>query len=63
MKKKSKLKNEQQRPHLIDRPSREEYNSDQKDRSFNPLPGYDRSWQGAVCGDIDGNSINNYNGM
>ena len=48
-------------------PSRDEDNSDQKDRSFNPLPGDDRSCQCAVDGDIDGNdtasSINNDNGM
>ena len=50
-----------------DMPSRDEDNSDQKDRSFNPLLGDDRSCQGAVGGDIDGNdtasSINNDNGM
>ena len=48
-------------------PSRDEDNSDQKDRSFNPLPGDDRSFQGAMGGDIDGkdtaSSINNDNGM
>jgi hypothetical protein len=48
-------------------PSRDEDNSNQKDRSFNPLLGDDRSCQGAVGGDTDGNdtasSINNDNGM
>ena len=48
-------------------PSRDEGNSDQKDRSFNPLLRDDRSCQGAVGGDIDGkdtaSSINNDNGM
>ena len=48
-------------------PSRDEDNSNQKDRSFNPLLGDDRSCQGAVGGDIDGkdtaSSINNDNGM
>jgi hypothetical protein len=47
-------------------PSRNEDNSDQQDRSFNPLLRDDRSFQGAV-GDIDGkdtaSSINNDNGM
>ena len=48
-------------------PIRDEDNSNQKDGSFNPLPGEDRSCQGAVDGDIDGkdtaSSINNDNGM
>jgi len=47
-------------------PSRDD-NSNQKDRSFNPLLGDGRSCQGAVGGDIDGkdtaSSINNDNGM
>lgn len=48
-----------------DIPSRDEDNSDQKDRSFNPPPGDDRCCQCAVGGDTDGNdtasSINNDN--
>ena len=50
-----------------DMPNRDEDNSNRKDGSFNPLPGDDRSCQGAVGGDIDGkdtaSSINNDNGM
>jgi len=48
-------------------PIRDEDTSNQKDISFNPLLGDDRSCQGAVGGDIDGkdtaSSINNDNGM
>ena len=48
-------------------PSRDEYNYNQDNGSVNPLPGDDRSCQGAVGGDINGNdtasSINNDNGM
>ena len=48
-------------------PSRDEDTSDQKDRSFNPLPGDGRSCQGAVGGGIDdkdtASSINNDNAM
>jgi hypothetical protein len=40
-----------------DMPNRDEDNSNQKDGSFNPLPGEDRSCQGAVDGDIDGGSL------
>jgi hypothetical protein len=43
--------------------SREEDNSDQKDRSFNPLLGDGRSCQGAVGGDDTASSINDDNGM
>ena len=47
--------------------SRDEYNSNQDDESFNPLSGDDRLCQGAVGGDIDddgtASSINNENRM